>query len=116
MRITAKQYRENAVAAWCFFDVPEVPDPHKPEEYKRHVLATVKKYNGRYVVSGGKCEGIEGSWRPVYPVIIHFPSLEQARKGYDSREYKDLKALRLSGSDCHAVFMESEPGEFISES
>ncbi len=102
------------MAAYCFFDVREVVDPAKMEEYRRGVLATVKQYDGQYVVLGGTCDRIEGEWKPNFPVIIRFPSLERAHQWYHSEEYKYLKALRLSGSKCDAVFMESEPGEFVS--
>ena len=104
------------MAAYCLFDIREVVDPEKMEEYRRGVLATVERYGGRYVVMGGTCDVIEGNWKPNFPVIIRFPSLEQAHNWYHSEEYKYLKALRLSGSKGDAVFMESEPSEFVSES
>ena len=104
------------MAAYCFFDVREVVDPAKMEDYRRNVLATVEQYGGRYVVIGGTCDVIEGQWKPNFPVIIRFPNLEQAHNWYHSEEYKYLKALRLSGSKCDAVFMESASGEFVSES
>ena len=102
------------MTAYCFFDVREIIDPTKIEQYKNGVLATVTQYKGQYVVLGGECQPIEGNWQPVTPVLIRFPSLEQAHKWYNSEEYRDLKALRLAGSKCDAVFMESEPSEFIS--
>lgn len=102
------------MAAYCFFDVREVIDPVKLEEYRKRVLATVQQYAGRYVVMGGKCEGVEGEWRPTFPVLIEFPNLEQAHGWYNSEEYKDVKTLRTTGSRCDAVFMESEPSEFVS--
>ena len=101
------------MAAYCFFDVREVIDPDKLEEYRQGVLATVEQFGGRYLVLGGTCEGVEGTWRPVFPVLIRFPSLADAHAWYDSPEYADLKALRLEGSNGDAVFMESEPGGFI---
>ncbi|MCG8352896.1 MAG: DUF1330 domain-containing protein [Chloroflexales bacterium] len=103
------------MAAYCFFDVRKITDPAKIEQYKLGVLATVKQYGGRYLVLGGQCDCVEGSWQPVNPVLIRFPSLEQAYKWYNSEEYKELKALRLTGSNGDAVFMESEPSKFVSE-
>jgi uncharacterized protein (DUF1330 family) len=49
------------MAAYCFFDMYEVTDPEKLEQYRRGVLATVQKYGGRYVVIGGKCDIVEGN-------------------------------------------------------
>lgn len=102
------------MAAYCFFDVREVTDPARLEQYKNGVLATVQHYGGRYLVLGGRCDGVEGTWRPVTPVLIRFPSLEQAYAWYHSAEYRDLRALRLAGSNGDAVFMESEASDFVS--
>lgn len=103
------------MAAYCFFDVQEIVDPAKMEQYRSDVLATVKQYSGRYLVVGGTCEVVEGTWQPVTPVLTRFPDLQQAYKWYNSEEYRELKALRLAGSKGHAVFMETEASEFIEE-
>ncbi len=103
------------MAAYCFFDVREVNDPNKMEEYRKAVLQTVQQYRGQFVVLGGTCESVEGEWKPIFPVIIRFPNLQTAHKWYHSNEYQYLKALRLSASKGDAVFMESEPSEFVTE-
>ena len=103
------------MAAYCFFDVREVIDPQKLELYKSGVLETVQKYNGRYLILGGQCDGVEGSWQPITPVLIRFPALEQAYRWYNSPEYQPLKALRLTATIGDAVFMESIPNSFVSE-
>lgn len=100
--------------AYCFFDVLELSDPVKMQQYRRGVLKTVELYEGRYILVGGKCAIAEGQCQPAFPVLIEFPSLEQAHRWYDSEEYRELKALRLSATKCNAVFMESEPDEFTS--
>ena len=96
------------MAAYCLFDMYEVTDPEKLEQYRSGVLATVQKYGGQYVVIGGKCDIVEGNWRPTFPVLMEFPSLEAAHSWYNSPEYAPLKALRQSGTKNNAVFMESE--------
>jgi uncharacterized protein (DUF1330 family) len=103
------------MTAYCFFDVREVVDPAKLEQYKNGVLTTVQQYNGRYLILGGQCDSVEGSWQPVTPVLIRFPDLEQAYKWYNSPEYKGLKTLRLDATKGDAVFIESEPSAFVSE-
>ncbi|HWT03109.1 MAG TPA: DUF1330 domain-containing protein [Pyrinomonadaceae bacterium] len=92
--------------AYCFFDVLEVTDAEKLEHYRDGVLATVERYGGRYLTVGGRSDVVEGQWQPVFPVLIEFPSLEQAHKWYDSEEYRDLKALRLAATRGNAVFIE----------
>jgi uncharacterized protein (DUF1330 family) len=102
------------MAAYCFFDMRDVTNPAKLEEYRSRVLETVQKFGGRYVVVGGTCESVEGSWRPAFPVLIRFSSLKAAHLWYDSVEYNEIKSLRTSAATCEAVFMESEPSEFVS--
>jgi len=94
------------MSAYCFFDVIEVKDAEKLEEYRAGVLATVEHFGGRYLTVGGKCDGVEGTWRPVFPVLIEFPSLERAHEWYNSEMYKPLLALRLASTRGHAVFIE----------
>ena len=94
------------MAAYCFFDVLEVTDPEKLERYREGVLATVELYGGHYLAVGGRCDIVEGQWRPVFPVLIEFPSREQAHRWYDSEEYRELKALRVAATRGNAVFIE----------
>ena len=94
------------MAAYCFFDVLEVTDAEKMERYRGGVLATVEGYGGRYLTVGGRSDIVEGEWRPVFPVLIEFPSLEQAHRWYDSEDYRELKALRLAATRGNAVFIE----------
>ena len=94
------------MSAYCLFDNLEVTDPTRLEEYKNRALPVVERYGGRYVVLGGKFDTVEGEWRPTFPVMIEFPSLEQAYRWYDSDEYQELKALRLSAVRSNAVFIE----------
>ena len=92
--------------AYYLLDVLEVTDPEKMEQYRDGVLATVERYGGRYLTVGGRCEVVEGEWQPVFPVLIEFPSLQQAHRWYDAEEYQDLKALRLAATRGNAVFIE----------
>ena len=42
------------MAAYFFFDVREITDPPRLEEYRSRVLATVEQYEGRYLLVGGE--------------------------------------------------------------
>ncbi|HEY7648731.1 MAG TPA: DUF1330 domain-containing protein [Methylomirabilota bacterium] len=79
--------------AYVIADV-EVTDPAGFEEYRKQVPATVTKYGGRFLVRGGALEAVEGEWRPKRLVVVEFPSLQDAKRWYDSTEYKGPKALR----------------------
>jgi len=92
--------------AYFLVDLLEVRDAAKLEEYKQQVGAVVEKFGGRYLIVGGAPEVVEGAWRPTFPVLIEFPSREQARRWYGSEEYRPLKALRLAASRANAVFLD----------
>ena len=92
--------------AYGFFDVLEVTDAGKLEQYRQAVAATVEQHGGRYLSVGGACEIVEGTWRPAFPVLIEFPSLEHARRWYGSEAYRDLKTLRLAATRGNAVFID----------
>jgi uncharacterized protein (DUF1330 family) len=105
-RLALTSHEGYIMSAYCLFDNLEVSDLAKLEEYKNRVAPVVRQYGGRYVVLGGEVDLVEGAWKPTYPVMIEFPSLEQARRWYDSDEYRALKGLRLSAGRFNAVFME----------
>lgn len=94
------------MSAYCLFDNLEVTDRAKLEEYKARVAPVVERHGGRYVVLGGEIDLVEGDWKPAFPVLIEFPSLAQARRWYDSEEYRELKALRLAAGRFNAVFLQ----------
>ena len=94
------------MSAYIFFDILEIVDQQKMEEYGRQIGPTVEQYGGRYLVRGGRFDIVEGDWRPVLPVIIEFPSLERAYQWYEFEDYKELRALRAGAAKLNAVFIE----------
>ena len=93
------------MAAYFIVDV-EVTDPVGFEEYRKLVPATVAQYGGRFLVRGGAVEQLEGDWQPGRVVVLEFPSLEQAKRWYDSEEYRDPKALRFKTSRANMILVE----------
>jgi len=91
--------------AYFIVDI-DVTDPTAFEEYRQAVPATVEKYGGKFLVRGGRMEVVEGSWRPKRVVVTEFPSLEQAKRWYDSEEYRALKALRLRTPKGNVILVE----------
>lgn len=94
------------MAAYFLADVHEVTDPEKMESYRAGVFSTVAQYGGRYLTVGGRFDLLEGDWKPVFPVMIEFPSLQQAHRWYGSEEYRELKAIRLAATRGSAVLIE----------
>lgn len=94
------------MTAYCLFDNLDVTDREALTEYASMALPTVHAHGGEYVVVGGAFHSREGSWVPAFPVIIKFPSIEDADAWYDSEDYAPLKALRHGAGTFNAVFIE----------
>ena len=76
----------------------EITDPVTYEEYRKLVPPLVEKYGGKYLVRGGTAEQLEGSNPPKRVVVLEFPSLDAAKKFYNSAEYGAAKAIRQKAS------------------
>ena len=73
-------------SAYILADV-DVKNPQAYEEYKRLSSIAMKAHGAEVCVRGGKVDVLEGDWSPARAVLLKFPSVEQARKFYDSTEY-----------------------------
>ena len=98
------------MSAFLIFNVVAVRDAEKFATYREHVPATIEAHGGRYLVRGGDFEVLEGSWAPTRLMIVEFPNVEQAKRWYDSEEYRPLKDLRMSAGDVEAVLVQGLDG------
>ena len=97
------------MSAYVLVEV-DVTDPALFQEYAKGVPATIAAHGGKYIVRGGAVETKEGDWAPKRVVVLEFPSMTQARKWYDSPEYKPLLALRLKAANAKLILVEGMPG------
>ena len=72
----------------------DVKNPQQYEEYKRLSTIAMKAHGAEVCIRGGKAQVLEGDWSPGRLVLLKFPSLEQARKFYDSTEYGAARKAR----------------------
>jgi len=86
--------------------IVDVTNAEGYQEYSKHVPATIAKYDGHYLVRGGKTEVREGQWSGSRTVILEFPSLARALEWYDSPEYKPLRPIRQANSRSQIAFFE----------
>jgi uncharacterized protein (DUF1330 family) len=93
------------MAAYVIVDLV-VTDPITMDEYRKQVPATLAKYGGRFLVRGGAHHTVEGDWKPNRVVVLEFPSLEQAKRWYDSEEYREPKAMRLRAGRANLIMVE----------
>lgn len=84
----------------------EVTDPEKFAQYGAQVPATIEQYGGRYLVRGGETQAIEGDWAPPRVVVLEFPSMDQLKKWYYSKEYAPLIELRQQSAKTNLSFVE----------
>lgn len=80
-------------SAYIFANV-DVKHPQQYEEYRRLATIAMKAHGAEVCVRGGKVEVLEGEWAPDRLVLLKFPSVEQARKFYDSAEYGEARKAR----------------------
>lgn len=93
------------MAAYVLAEV-EITNPEGYKEYTAHVPATITQYGGRFLTRGGFTETLEGDWPKVRRVIIEFPSMEAARKWWDSPEYEKPKLMRRANSNGRLLLLE----------
>ena len=88
----------------------EVTNPEGYKGYSTMVVPTIEKYGGRFLARGGAVHPLEGEWPTRRRVLIEFPTLEAARKWWDSPEYEKPKALRQANSKGRLLLLEGIPG------
>ena len=99
--------------AYVIADI-DVHDAEKFEEYKKLSAPSAAPFGAKYLVRGGKVEGLEGAWLPRRFVVIEFPSLEKAKEWWNSQNYAGAKAIRRSCAKSNFILVkESEKREAI---
>lgn len=84
-----------------------VTDPVAYETYKQLAQTAISQYGGRYLVRGGASEVLEGGWsKPPRLVVVEFESVEQAKKFYDSPEYRAARAARIEAADMNMLVVQ----------
>lgn len=93
------------MAAYVIAEV-NITNPEGYKAYTAVVPATVEMYGGKFLARGGKAQALEGDWPECRRVIIEFPSVEAARKWWDSPEYAKPMALRRANSTGRLLLIE----------
>jgi len=86
--------------------VETVHDEAMFAEYRKHVVATVEAFGGRFIARGGKLTVLEGEWPHPRTVIIEFPSREAAEGWYKSPDYQKVIGLRLKSTSGNLVVLD----------
>jgi uncharacterized protein (DUF1330 family) len=82
------------------------------EKYKAYVAANaepLRKYGGRFLVRGGRFEGVEGGSR-ARNAVVEFPSYQSAIDCWKSPEYQRAIKLRKDVSTIDLIVIEGYEG------
>ena len=71
-----------------------IHNPTEYEDYKKLTPPSLKPFDGKFIVRGGKAETLEGDWNPERIVVLEFPTIEKAKAWWNSEGYAPAKALR----------------------
>ena len=91
--------------AYVIVDV-NINDPADYENYKKLTPASLKPYQGSFIVRGGPVETLEGDWVPGRIVVLEFPTAEIARQWWDSPEYAPAKIIRQRAAVTRMILAE----------
>lgn len=80
-------------AAYIIVDM-KIADMEQYKQYMAAAPAAVAAAGGEYLVRGGRCEALEGSWKPTRIAVLRFPSYEKAKTFYDEELYRAARAKR----------------------
>ncbi|MEZ5585374.1 MAG: DUF1330 domain-containing protein [Candidatus Competibacteraceae bacterium] len=97
------------MVAYVIVDL-HITDPLAYEEYKALAPESIAAYGGRYLVRGGQCETLEGSWSPQRVVVLEFASIEQAKAWHRAAEYQALHEMRRRFAVSNMVVVEGMGG------
>jgi uncharacterized protein (DUF1330 family) len=93
------------VTAYVVVEV-DVKDPERYADYRSMVPASLALYGGKFLIRGGQVENLEGDWEPQGFVMLQFDSVEQAKRWWDSEEYREARDLRQATSETKMIVVE----------
>jgi uncharacterized protein (DUF1330 family) len=74
----------------------KVPEPEAYAEYIKLAVPTIMQYGGEFIVRAGRSASYEGTPPGDRTAVIRFPFYAAADDWYQSAEYAEAKALRMS--------------------
>ena len=95
------------MAAYVIAEVETSRSEGSTRSTRKRVPATIAQYGGKLP----RCAAApwmpkEGGWSPKRVVVLEFPSMEQARKWYDSPEYAPALAMRARAATSKLILVE----------
>lgn len=85
-----------------------VTDPEVYGEYGKRFYEVFEKYKGKVLAVDRDYEVLEGEWTADHTVILEFSSKADCKDWYESAEYQELIALRVSAADGDVVLLQGK--------
>lgn len=95
------------MASFFVIEIEKIINQSSYQKYLSQVHSIVQRYNGEYVLKSGKVIPFTGNWKPIKIIIIKFPSIEQLRLCFDSKEYNEIKKYREMSIKGKAIILEN---------
>jgi len=79
------------------------------EGYKRYLDGfdeVFKDYKGIIMAADNDPVVLEGEWPYMRTVLIRFPDADEAKRWYESPEYRELAEVRRAASDSNIVLVQ----------
>ncbi|MBI1773988.1 MAG: DUF1330 domain-containing protein [Proteobacteria bacterium] len=93
------------MSGYLVFEI-EVTDAAAYETYRKVAGPIMARAGGKFLVKSGRIVSLEGGWRPPSLFVVEFPSFEQARTFYYSKEYQETLDLRAASSKARGILVE----------
>ncbi len=91
----------------CYFVAQiTIRDQTGYRRYEDGFDAVFDRYKGAVVAVDDHPVVVEGQWSYTRLVLIRFPDLKEARRWYDSPEYRTLAAIRDQTATSDVLFVE----------
>jgi uncharacterized protein (DUF1330 family) len=76
------------------------------DKYRALVHDVLEKYKGEIIVSNENVEIFEGEWPYTKTVVIRFPSIQQAKRWYESPEYQEIVQYRIRATTTNLILVD----------
>ena len=85
-----------------------IKDREEFDKYRADVHNILDKHKGQTIISNEDIEIIEGEWPYTKTVVIRFPSVDEAKRWYESPEYQKVVQHRFRAAKTNLILVEGK--------
>ncbi|MCC2667090.1 MAG: hypothetical protein K0S63_1006 [Gammaproteobacteria bacterium] len=83
-----------------------VHDSAEFNKYLSHFMSAFIPFSGKVLVSSEQVELMEGQWPNTRTIIFEFPTIEHAKRWYNSEEYQKILQHRFKAATANIVLVD----------